>query len=253
RVELAAYWSERLGLQGLEDRLPHELSGGQRQRVALAQVLCSSPDVLILDEPFSALDAPVRLELRRELRRLQSETELASVLVTHDPEEAALLADEVLVLGNGRALQSGTSRELVARPNSREVARLLGVANLLDGIVVTARELDVAGQRLNILPTTIDVGCTVAWSVRPERVVVSPLESPAPEGAVRGTLVDLADVGTAYDLFVTLGEGVELQARVTDAVAVGVGEECHVRIDGDAISLWAQETTARDPALATSR
>ena len=247
-AELAAYWSERLGLRGLENRLPQELSGGQRQRVALAQVLCASPDVLILDEPFSALDAPVRLELRRELRRLQSETGLASVLVTHDPEEAALLADEVLVLGNGRELQSGTSRELFTRPSSREVARLLGVANLLDATVATATQLDVAGQRLTIHPTTIDVGRAVAWSVRPERIVVSPLESSALDGTLRGTLVDVVDVGTSYDLFVTLGEGVELQARVTDAVAVAAGEECHVLIAPDAISHWALDTS-----LAVSR
>lgn len=252
-VELAAYWSERLGLRGLEGRLPQELSGGQRQRVALAQVLCASPDVLILDEPFSALDAPVRLELRRELRRLQSETGLASVLVTHDPEEAALLADEVLVLGEGRELQSGTSRELFARPKSREVARLLGVANLLNATVVTATQLEVADQRLAILPTPIGVGRAVAWSVRPERVVVSPLETSALEGALRGTLVDVADVGTAYDLFVTLGQGVELQARVTDAVNVAIGEECRVLIASDAISLWALEAPSLETPLAPSR
>lgn len=253
RVELAAYWSERLGLRGLENRLPQELSGGQRQRVALAQVLCSSPDVLILDEPFSALDAPVRLELRRELRRLQSETGLASVLVTHDPEEAALLADEVLVLGDGRELQSGTSRELFSRPSSREVARLLGIANLLDATVNSANQLEVAGQYLAIRPTRIDVGHPVAWSVRPERVEVGSLETSAPDSVLRGTLVDVADVGTAYDLFVTLGEGVELQARATDTFDLKVGEECRVRIAPDAISLWSTESPPREGLLARGR
>src|SRR5208282_6455272 len=87
--ETAAYWLGHLRLDGLEDRYPSELSGGQRQRVALAQALCRSPDLLLLDEPFSALDFPVRRELRRELRRLQHETSLSTVLVTHDPEEAA--------------------------------------------------------------------------------------------------------------------------------------------------------------------
>src|SRR5208282_6818887 len=98
---LASYWLEHLRLEGLENRLPSELSGGQRQRVGLAQVLCRSPQVLLLDEPFSALDAPVRLELRRELRRLQRDTGLATVLVTHDPEEAAFLADQVIVISDG--------------------------------------------------------------------------------------------------------------------------------------------------------
>ncbi len=99
-----AYWLDHLHLDGLQDRYPDQISGGQRQRVALAQALCRSPELLLLDEPFSALDAPVRLELRRELRRLQRETGLATVLVTHDPEEAAFLADEVIVISDGRAL-----------------------------------------------------------------------------------------------------------------------------------------------------
>jgi ABC-type nitrate/sulfonate/bicarbonate transport system ATPase subunit/ABC-type sulfate transport system permease component len=101
---MAAYWLTHLRLEGLQDRYPSELSGGQRQRVSLAQALCRSPELLLLDEPFSALDSPVRFELRRELRRLQQETGLATVLVTHDPEEAAFLADEVIVISNGGAL-----------------------------------------------------------------------------------------------------------------------------------------------------
>ena len=126
----AAYWLDHLHLDGLQDRYPDQISGGQRQRVALAQALCRSPELLLLDEPFSALDAPVRQELRRELRRLQHDTGLATVLVTHDPEEAAFLADEVIVISDGRTLQSGSTRDLFARPSSPEVARLLGVANL---------------------------------------------------------------------------------------------------------------------------
>ncbi len=131
----AAYWLDHLHLDGLQDRYPDQISGGQRQRVALAQALCRSPELLLLDEPFSALDAPVRLELRRELRRLQHDTGLATVLVTHDPEEAAFLADEVIVISDGRALQSGTTRDLFTRPSSPEVARLLGIANLHRAVV----------------------------------------------------------------------------------------------------------------------
>ncbi|MGP8066028.1 MAG: ATP-binding cassette domain-containing protein, partial [Acidimicrobiales bacterium] len=100
----AAYWLERLGLAGLENRLPEELSGGQRQRVGLAQALSRLPRLLLLDEPFSALDAPVRADLRRELRQLQRETGISTVLVTHDPEEAALLASEVMVISDGSLL-----------------------------------------------------------------------------------------------------------------------------------------------------
>ena len=135
RRALAAYWLDHLHLDGLQDRYPDQISGGQRQRVALAQALCRSPELLLLDEPFSALDAPVRFELRRELRRLQHETGLATVLVTHDPEEAAFLADEVIVISDGRALQSGSTGDLFTRPSSPEVARLLGIANLHRAVV----------------------------------------------------------------------------------------------------------------------
>ncbi len=239
--ELAAYWLEHLRLAGLEDRLPGEISGGQRQRVALAQTLCGSPRVLLLDEPFSALDVPIRLELRRELRRLQRETGLATVLVTHDPEEAAFLAEDIVVLSGGRELQSGPSREVFTRPASLEVARLLGVANLHHASVVAAGVLDVAGERLGVEDQGLAEGARVAWSVRPERLgVVTPSEVRArPDvSALRGRLSDLADVGTALDLFVTVGADVELQVRVAGPVELSVGDECAVLVPADAVSLW---------------
>ena len=129
KPETASYFLERLHLTGLQDRYPDQLSGGQRQRVALAQALCRSPGLLLLDEPFSAVDTPVRQELQRELRRLQKEIGLATVLVTHDPEEAAFLADEVIVISGGSELQSGPTKELYRRPSSPQVARLLGIVN----------------------------------------------------------------------------------------------------------------------------
>ena len=98
--------------------------------MALARALAFQPRLVLLDEPFSALDAPVRDELRRELRRLQREAGLSTVLVTHDPEEAALLADEILVIDEGRLLQAGPRAEVFNRPASPQVARLLGIPNL---------------------------------------------------------------------------------------------------------------------------
>ncbi|HLH47403.1 MAG TPA: ATP-binding cassette domain-containing protein, partial [Acidimicrobiales bacterium] len=126
----AAWWLATLHLDGLEDRLPDQLSGGQRQRVGLARALARDPSVVLLDEPFSALDAPVRVELRREVRRLQRTAGLATVVVTHDPKEAAALADDLIVLGHGRVLQAGPCRSVFRRPASPEVARLLGVDNV---------------------------------------------------------------------------------------------------------------------------
>ena len=239
--ELSAYWIEHLRLQGLEDRLPADLSGGQRQRVGLAQVLCSSPKVLLLDEPFSALDMPVRLELRRELRRLQKETGLATVLVTHDPEEAAFLSDELIVLADGAVLQSGSSRTVFSRPASAEVARLLGVENMNVGTMSTSSTIDVGGGLLSVPVTEIAVGTAVWWSIAPERVrVSSAADDPSsdPADALLGTVVDVADMGSTYDIFVHVVDGVEVLARTRGALEVEVGSRCRIELDRSAVSLW---------------
>jgi molybdate transport system permease protein len=246
--ELAAYWLEHLRLSGLEGRMPSELSGGERQRVGLAQVLCRSPKVLLLDEPFSALDVPVRLELRRELRRLQTETGLATVLVTHDPEEAAFLSDELLVIADGRVLQSGTNRSVFSRPASAKVATLVGVENLNLAKVASSTSLDVAGSVIEVGPTGLTPGTSVLWCVRPERVTVSSDEVPdgsshgVRRDALRGTLTDVADTGTAYDLFVSVGDGLEIKARTWGSLDLVVGSRCRVEFDPAAITLWPVPT-----------
>jgi len=242
--ELAAYWLEHLHLDGLERRLPSELSGGERQRVGLAQVLCRSPKVLLLDEPFSALDVPVRLELRRELRRLQRETGLATVLVTHDPEEAAFLSDELMVIADGRVLQSGTSRSVFSRPVSAKVATLVGVENLNLARVATSVSLEIEGTPVAINATDLAPGTSVLWSIRPERVSVSSdVTASAPRAVLRGTVSDVADTGTAYDLFISVGNDLEIHARTWGALEVDVGSRCQVTLDPEAISLWAVPTT----------
>jgi ABC-type sulfate/molybdate transport systems ATPase subunit/ABC-type sulfate transport system permease component len=229
---MAAYWLAHLHLDGLEDRYPGELSGGQRQRVGLAQALCRSPGLLLLDEPFSALDAPVRQELRRELRRLQRETGLATVLVTHDPEEASYLANETIVIANGRALQAGPTRAVFSRPASPEVARLLGIPNLHPGVITSDGLMETDG-----LPVVIDAGglargTHVLWSIRPERVALPD------SGGITGMITDVADIGTAVDLFVALTGTIELQVRTTTHVEFQVGESVALELPPEAITLW---------------
>jgi molybdate transport system permease protein len=154
---VASRWIARLGLAELVDRTPDQLSGGQRQRVALARALAYEPDLLLLDEPLSALDRPVREELRQEIARLQREAGVATVLVTHDADEAALLAGDVIVIEDGRLLQAGTREEVFGAPASDVVARLLArTAHPAEILEVVARgpEVEVtvrldAGARLS--------------------------------------------------------------------------------------------------------
>jgi sulfate transport system ATP-binding protein len=122
---------ERVQLAGYGKRLPSELSGGQRQRVALARALAVKPSVLLLDEPFGALDARVRKDLRRWLRRFHEEIQVTTIFVTHDQEEALELADEVVILNGGRIEQCGTPQEIYDRPASTFVHRFLGEVNAL--------------------------------------------------------------------------------------------------------------------------
>jgi ABC-type Fe3+/spermidine/putrescine transport system ATPase subunit/ABC-type sulfate transport system permease component len=244
---LAAYWLKRLRLDGLEERYPSELSGGQRQRVALAQALCQSPRLLLLDEPFSALDMPVRWELRRELRSLQRETGLATVIVTHDPEEAAFLSDEVIVLGHGRALQSGASRDVYSRPRSPEVAQLLGIANIHPATVVNDDWISAKGVPIAVRATGLAAGTEVLWSIRPEHVMVSPLEavrldSSFEDHSLVASLIDVADLGVAADLFLALGEDLVLQARVNGSNSYVVGTPCRVDLVSEAITVWPAAT-----------
>jgi len=124
---------EMVGLAGLGGRMPRQLSGGQQQRVALARALAHRPEVLLLDEPFGALDAKVRVDLRRTIREIQRELGITTVFVTHDQEEAFELADRLAVLSFGRLLEAGPPDELYLRPETEFVATFLGTANLMVG------------------------------------------------------------------------------------------------------------------------
>ena len=158
-------------LSGLEDRRPKQLSGGQQQRVALARDIVTNPDVLLLDEPLSALDRKLRQEMQVELRRIQRESGLTTIFVTHDQEEALTLSDHVAILDNGRIVQEGAPAEIYERPRTRFAASFLGDANFLTGRVVQG------GVRVgaSIVRTTDElppIGSTVTLAVRPEKLML---------------------------------------------------------------------------------
>jgi len=251
----AAWWLETLHLDGLFDRLPEQLSGGQRQRVSLARALALDPRLVLLDEPFSALDAPVRAELRRELRRLQRDVNLSTVLVTHDPEEAAMLADDIVVVSDGQVLQSGSCRDVYQRPVSVEVGRLLGIDNLFAGTVDPEGTLFIGGGRGQVsLAAGLPAGARVLWQVPPEAVRVCQGESP-PDGGPStvdlglGRVTDVIDLGRTVEVVVESSAGLEFRARALNVPDLSVGAACRVETEAAALSVWPERAEVGPPGV----
>ncbi len=237
REDVAAWWIQRLGLGGLEDRYPDQLSGGQRQRVSFAAALAGCPRVVLLDEPFSALDTPVRAELRRELRRLQRDTGLSTILVTHDPEEASVLADEVIVLSAGRVLQAGAITEVFRRPASPEVARLVGFENVLDGVARPPDALKVGNATIPADTAGIASDTAVSWSVRPDDVKV--FAAGGDETGLPGVVTDVVEFATCSHVTVRVEGGPEIVSRAYGASPpVSQGARCVVVIAQGAVRVW---------------
>ena len=208
---------EMLHLDGLAKRHPHQLSGGQKQRVALARALVNEPDVLLLDEPMSALDAKLRAEVRLELRRLQRRLGKSFLLVTHDQDEAMTVSDRICVMRDGRIEQEGTPSEVYEHPRTRFVAEFLGSANLVpvevsDGVVraewgaLTTRSRPPWERGL--------------LAIRPERICVC--AGPPAVNGFRGRVREIIYGGDHVDLFVEPGM---LRVRRTPTTGLSVGDE----------------------------
>jgi len=212
----------KVNLTGFEARYPGQLSGGQQQRVALARALVLNPDILLLDEPLSNLDAKIRIQVRAEIRRLQQELRITTIYVTHDQEEALSLSDRVAVMRDGRVLQVGPPKELYERPRTRFVADFVGTNNLVPGEVqgrdATARggELLVStalGPLRAIADGAISGRCVLA--VRPENVAVGAV--PAGEGnRVPGRISLISYLGNTLRYDVETEAGLVLKADIRD-------------------------------------
>lgn len=159
-----------VGLQDLETRKPHQLSGGQQQRVALARSLAVAPKLILLDEPFSNLDAKMRVETRQEVRKLLKEAGSAGILVTHDQEEALAMADRIAVMDKGRVVQIGTPDEIYRSPATEFVANFIGRSNILTG-TATGMYVETA---FGSLPMSRAANGAVSLAVRPEQIMLEP-------------------------------------------------------------------------------
>ncbi len=222
----AAEHLELVGLATQADRYAHQLSGGQQQRVALARALAIAPQVLLLDEPLSALDAKVRVQLRDQIRRIQVEVGITTLFVTHDQEEALAVADRVGVMRAGRIEQIGAPQDIYDRPQSAFVAEFIGSTNRLTG-TATGQTAEVLGCRVPLLPGSPTSG-PVTVLVRPEAVIVVP----GAVGPGAATVVATSFLGAHGRVQVRLRDDrlVTSQVPAHEAAVLGAGDQVTVRL-----------------------
>ncbi|MDX2214813.1 MAG: ABC transporter ATP-binding protein [Oculatellaceae cyanobacterium bins.114] len=206
---------ELVGLGEMGDRYPHQLSGGQQQRIALARALAIAPRVLLLDEPLSALDAKVRLQLRNEIRRIQQQLNITTLFVTHDQEEALSISDRVIVMAQGRIDQEGTPEEIYLTPNTAFTASFIGAMNQIPGVwenhkvrVATHPDNTIPNEFLQTQPTELVNGSEVIVLVRPESITIMSADAPVASNTNRlsGLITSRVFLGSVVRLSVLVGE-----------------------------------------------
>jgi len=240
-----------LGLQGLGGRKPSELSGGQRQRVALGRALAVDPDILLLDEPLSNLDARIRLTVRHEIRALQQRLGITTIHVTHDREEAMVMADRIVILDKGRIAQLGTPQDIYTRPASAFVAAFMGAENVvhLDG-VSSGHRVDIAAGPLNraaslLLDRPAPPSGKIEARFRSERLQLRPLAEKHHDDASAIELIGRVEAvvypGGEWRHTVRIGEGSVL---VDGPEALSPGSAVLVRVPTSGLFLFAAPTSA---------
>jgi putative spermidine/putrescine transport system ATP-binding protein len=212
-------------LDHLADRLPKQLSGGQQQRVALARAIVYEPEVLLLDEPLSALDAKLRHEVRTDLRRLQSRLGLTTVFVTHDQDEALAVADRIVVMSAGKVEQVGTPREIYQRPASRFVAEFIGLTNIFAGSIEPGGSfLTEGGERFAVSPER-KAGAVTAFAVRPEQISLhDDLGQSQGLGILPATVEDVVYRGSLTEVIVRTNSGMPIVVHRQNADLPSEGE-----------------------------
>ncbi|MBI4591439.1 MAG: ABC transporter ATP-binding protein [Candidatus Rokubacteria bacterium] len=217
-------------LDGLESRYPGELSGGQQQRVAVARSLVVEPEILLLDEPLSNLDANLREEMRFEIRRLHEAFGITTLYVTHDQGEAMVISDRIAVLHKGRVVQVGTAEELFQQPRTRFVAEFIGKTNLVDGVAAEPGVVARGSLRLRVASADLTPGAPVAVSIRPHEIqLVGDPEARAlgenGENRLRGMVQRVSYLGDAVDYQVQLdGSDVILRVAAPPSLRFNPGE-----------------------------
>ncbi|MBY0611172.1 MAG: ABC transporter ATP-binding protein [Beijerinckiaceae bacterium] len=232
-------------LDGLAARYPKQLSGGQQQRVAIARALVIEPDILLLDEPLSNLDAQLRIEVRSELRRLQKSLGITTIMVTHDQEEAMSVADRLVVLQSGRVQQVGSALDLYLRPANRFVAGFIGRGNFLEGVALEAGFRSAQGT---VFPCGAPAGSVGTLLLRPEHVGLHRQQG---HGMFAGRIESVRFLASSFDIAVVLAAGDRLQAQLPATPGAmrenwQAGDETFVAIDPAAMTLLQNDTGHAD-------
>jgi len=218
-----------VGLTGMDERLPSELSGGEQQRVALARALAPRPDVVLLDEPFSNLDAPQRDRMRREVRRILREAGATAVFVTHDQAEALAIADRVAVMRDGHVVQVGSPLDVYQRPADPWVASFLGESITIDGVA----EDGSVKTELGSFPAAGTADGPVEVVIRPEWI------TPTLAADGEGTIIDREYYGHDQMLLIELPDGKRVQARIGPRPVLDAGDRVNLDFD-DAVVFPAE-------------
>lgn len=219
-----------VALPGFERKNVTLLSGGQQQRVAIARALINRPRVLLLDEPLGALDLKLRKDMQNELKKIQQQTEITFIYVTHDQEEALSMSDKVVVMQNGVIQQIGTPTDIYNEPVNAFVADFIGESNIVDGVMLADRRVSFSGQTFTCVDGGYERNQPVDVVVRPEDVDVVMPEN----GMLRGTVTSVTFKGVHYEIIVDIG-GFKWMIQTTDYVAEGA--EIGLYIEPDAIHI----------------
>ena len=226
-------------LDGYAERWPHQLSGGQLQRVAIARALVIEPEVLLLDEPLSNLDAKLRVEMRAEIRQLQQQLKITAIYVTHDQEEALAISDRIAVMQSGRLEQVGAPAAIYRMPATPFVAEFMGTTNLLTGVVAgrdgERLRIRVRGQEFAARGADAATGAEITFSLRPEtlRLVAGGAAPPPGWASVTAAVSRIEFLGVLTRLSVRLDDGALLHTATLDLLPEGVANGAPVTLAYD--------------------